>query len=273
LQRITGALSGSYKQEADIDLMNELWTPIGGPSSHFTGTFDGGRHAIANLYVNRSVSENGLFGHSNNATIQYVNIVSGSVTGAGFTAGLVGYMTGGSIFACSNNADVSGSNNEAAGIAGMTAGTNPTIIACRNSGNITGASGKSSHGGILGYAYSATPITACYNTGSVIGNTANSGIRGNGSGAITACYNVGTIATNATGSWNSIGANGTACYTIDLTAGHNNNATIFSDTAWPSTSANAEWGVGDGSGSGTYWKALGSWNGGSPVYPTLFFEE
>jgi hypothetical protein len=91
-------------------------------------------------------------------------------------------------------------------------------------------------------------------------------------GNITACYNVGTIATNATGSWNSIGSNGTANYTIDMPS-HNNNATVFSDTAWPSTTADAEWGVGDGSGSGTYWKDLGSWNGGTPVFPKLFFEE
>jgi uncharacterized protein YjdB len=129
--------AGNYKQEADIDLMSEPWTPI----ATFAGTFDGGRHAIANLYVSRGTTgDNGLFGRSNNATIKYVNIVSGSVTGGGFSAGILGYMTGGLIFACSNNADVNASGNEAAGITSMTAGTNPTIIACRNSGNITNTS-------------------------------------------------------------------------------------------------------------------------------------
>ncbi|MDR2449312.1 MAG: Ig-like domain-containing protein [Prevotellaceae bacterium] len=259
--------AGNYKQEADIDLMSEPWTPI----STFAGTFDGGRHAIANLYVNRGASgDNGLFGRSNNATIKYVNIVSGSVTGGGFSAGLLGYMTGGLIFACSNNADVNASGNEAAGITSMTYGTNPTIIACRNSGNITNT--ETYNGGIVGYVYSATTITACYNPGSVTGKSMNGGIVGSG-GAITACYNTGTITTNDTGTWNSIGNNGAANYTIDLSSGHNNNATVFSGAAWPSAAANAEWGVGDGSGDGAYWKSLGGWNGGSPVYPKLFFEE
>ncbi|MDR2449315.1 MAG: Ig-like domain-containing protein [Prevotellaceae bacterium] len=258
--------AGSYKQEADIDLMSEPWTPI----NPFAGTFDGGRHAIANLYVNRGTSgDNGLFGRSNNATIKYVNIVSGSVSGGGFSAGLLGYMTGGLIFACSNNADVNGAGNEAAGITSFTYGTTPTIIACRNSGNITNTA--SYNGGIVGYVGATTIITACYNTGSVTGKDGNGGIVGGG-GDITACYNTGTIATNATGTWNSIGNNGAACYTIDMPS-HNNNATVFSDTAWPSAAANAEWGTGDGSGTGTYWKDLGNWNGGSPVYPKLFFEE
>ncbi|MDR1863971.1 MAG: hypothetical protein LBR08_00175 [Bacteroidales bacterium] len=48
---------------------------------------------------------------------------------------------------------------------------------------------------------------------------------------------------------------------------------IFSASAWPTIGANAEWGIGDGSGSGKWWKSLGNWNGGNPVYPKLWFEE
>jgi uncharacterized protein YjdB len=265
-QLIKTALGGSYRQEADLDLMNESWTPI----SIFSGTFTGDRHTIANLYVSRGTfGDNGLFGRSSNATIQYVNIVSGSVSGKGASAGILGYMTGGLVFACSNNADVSGEDNNLGGIVGFTYGTDPTIIACRNSGNITNT--EAYNGGIVGYVGVATTIIACYNTGTITGKTMNGGIVGAG-GNITASYNTGTIATDAAGSWNSIGNSGVACYTIDLSAGHNNNATVFSGAAWPSTSANAEWGVGDGSGSGKYWKSLGNWNGGSPTYPKLFFE-
>ncbi|WP_010260777.1 hypothetical protein, partial [Treponema primitia] len=76
----------------------------------------------------------------------------------------------------------------------------------------------------------------------------------------------------------------TACYWVertDVTGSTTNGGggTLFSDSAWPSTTGSSgqstEWGTGDGSGSGTYWKSLGGWNGGGTytVYPTLWFEE
>ncbi|MDR1197640.1 MAG: Ig-like domain-containing protein [Prevotellaceae bacterium] len=42
---------GIYKQEADIDLMNEEWTPIGAFQNYFTGTFNGGTYTLANLKI------------------------------------------------------------------------------------------------------------------------------------------------------------------------------------------------------------------------------
>jgi hypothetical protein len=55
----------------------------------------------------------------------------------------------------------------------------------------------------------------------------------------------------------------------------NTNATPFSDTSWPTTGTYLQWGIGasDGSGDGNYWKDLGGWNGGNPVYPKLWYEE
>jgi hypothetical protein len=76
----------------------------------------------------------------------------------------------------------------------------------------------------------------------------------------------------------------TACYWLDVPG---DNATdgigettgnidptffAFGNTAWPSTTDHAEWGTGDGSGSGLYWLSLGSWNAGTPTFPKLWYE-
>ncbi|MCA6448913.1 MAG: hypothetical protein IM587_01825 [Chitinophagaceae bacterium] len=44
----------------------------------------------------------------------------------------------------------------------------------------------------------------------------------------------------------------------------------FSATAWPSASEG--WTTGNGTNN-AYWKSLGGWNNGNPVYPKLFYEE
>jgi hypothetical protein len=44
----------------------------------------------------------------------------------------------------------------------------------------------------------------------------------------------------------------------------------FSSTAWPAASA-AGWSLYDGTVGD--WKSLGSWNGGTPDYPELWWEE
>jgi hypothetical protein len=46
---------------------------------------------------------------------------------------------------------------------------------------------------------------------------------------------------------------------------------LFGGSNWPTNTA--QWGTGDGSGDNKYWKSLGGWNGGNPVYPKLYFEE
>ena len=50
----------------DIDLGNTLWTPIGDSASaegrQFLGSFDGGRHTVSGLYVDKKYGYAGLFG-------------------------------------------------------------------------------------------------------------------------------------------------------------------------------------------------------------------
>jgi hypothetical protein len=117
-------------------------------------------------------------------------------------------------------------------------------------------------------SFSSSSIIACYNTGSVSGSSNVGGVYGSSSVSshyysssfsITACY------------WQDITGDN-ADYGIGKPAS-NISTIIFALGAWPITGTHQQWGTGDGSGNGKYWKALGGWNGGNPVYPTLWFEE
>jgi uncharacterized protein YjdB len=235
-QRIGSGIAGKYKLEANLDLMSESWTPI----TNFSGTFDGGGHTLANLYS----TSNGLFTNFH-GTLKNLGIVSGFVSGNDYVGAFVGNVNSGtaSISGCFNNASVTGTAHSIGGIIGGAFGGQATVTACYNTGAVTSID----HwwvGGIAGYSITAI---ACYNTGVITGDG-----RGNTGGIVA---QAGTK---------------TACYVKDPV--NTGGGTAFSATAWPSTAANAEWGTGDGSGSGKYWKDLGGWNGGSPTYPKLFFE-
>ena len=96
--------------EADIDLNNEDWTPIGTSANQFCGMFDGKNHKISNLYINDSKeyvsggnNENyvGLFGYMKggddagikNLIIENVNVTGclyvGAVLGRSYTGGII----------------------------------------------------------------------------------------------------------------------------------------------------------------------------------------
>ena len=270
---VSGALAGSYKMEADLDLMNETWVPIASP---FTGVFDGDHHTVANIKVT-ATGDKGLFARLQGGTIKNVGIASGTIGASnidGFTGGITGYiMTSGTISGCFNNATVASSANNIGGIAGYCYSTNDTrIIACYNSGNVEG---QTYVGGIVGNINNNNnAVIACYNTGRITTNRPNGtymgGISGS-SGTIIACYNTGEVIGHTGAPAEAIGGTKQGCYRKDGSG--TGTATVFGSAAWPSTGANAQWGIGDGSGDGKYWKSLGGWNGGNPEYPKLFFEE
>ena len=173
------------------------------------------------------------------------------------------------------------------------------ITACYNTGAISSSAseGTSRVGGIVIYINGGT-ITACYNTGAITANeitgTANvGGIAGrtssNNNSSITACYSTGALSASKAATKNIGGIAGehgstttvTACYwktgtgaTYGLGSASSDTGTDkFASDKWPTTGTHTEWGAGDGSGSGKYWRSLGSWNGGTPVYPKLWFED
>lgn len=157
-----------FKLTANIDLNNEPnWTPIGTKvyvgefgqpeSRYFQGTFDGGRHQIANLTITGRNEYVGLFGYVKNATIQNCN-VAGEVSGYNFVGGIVGAVDG-------------KTNN---------------ILNCSFQGNVTG---NAYVGGIVGQVQNQCEVSSCYAIGTVHGgNDKVGGIAGEGRGAIKNCY-------------------------------------------------------------------------------------
>jgi hypothetical protein len=295
--------AGVYRQEADLDLLNLEWTPIG-----LVGTFDGNNHTLANLKISGNSDYVGLFGVIGTFTdkniIRNVHVISGTVSGGDCVGGVCGYSFKSSIINCSNASSVSGhfgvggicgasdsvaitacyNTSSVSGkfdVGGICGGGDSVVItACYNTGMISGNSGI---GGICGHSRS---IIACYNTGSVSGNSGVGGVCNYASSSITACYNTGMISGNSKvgGIYGgkSSSSSISACYWKDMSnaaadydtgsPANNTGTSIFGITAWPAIATDIEWGTGDGSGSGKYWKSLGGWNGGNPVYPTLFFE-
>ncbi len=215
-----GEYSGTYfKQTADLDLNDMVWTPIGVYASSnaaraFSGHYDGGGHAISGLNVNMAaVSANqgaGLFGYvkgnaENRVSIEGV-VVDGSVvqTAAsyGYTAALVAYGEYIDIRNCGNEAEVQSAYQTAAGII-----ANPrfyTIDGCYNHGDITSTYARGGYaGGISAMAANssyANAVTNCYNTGSITSSYYAGGINSQLYGMSTSaahtfrnCYNAGTI--------------------------------------------------------------------------------
>ncbi|AEF84298.1 GLUG domain protein [Treponema primitia ZAS-2] len=306
IRTASGGLSGKYKQEADLDLMGippaskgsawsgQQWTAIGASSSaaQFKGTFDGGGKAISNLFIsNTSADDQGLFGYvGQNGTVQNVHIASGSVTGRNRVGGVAGENRG-AIIDCSNSGDVTGtnSNNGVGGVVG-TGLEFSTITACSNTGNVTGTGTyySISVGGVVGYLDQGVTVTACYNTGDVICTTPSPNVGGvvgrNWNTNVTACYNIGAVVASGSNVGAVVGnknsGSTTACYWIERTdvtgsTSSDGGGTKFGEgDAWPSNDASAQWAIGNHDGtSGNYWKSLGGWNSGRPVYPKLWWEK
>ena len=67
---------------ADIDLNNQPWTPIGTYTNAFKGNFDGKGHKISNLKAGtNSQSDVGLFGYTTDGTIKNIHIHNAEIKG------------------------------------------------------------------------------------------------------------------------------------------------------------------------------------------------
>ena len=204
--------SASAMLTADINLKNychaaedgkELlsWIPIGNGDNHWTGKMDGQAHTISNLYIKTAQNYVGLFGSTNDATIQNlifdcakVENVSTTNTKTDYTGILVGCAyaytnspahikgikttnnctvigqedTGGIVGSaninlenCGNLSSVKGTR-EVGGIAGLSRYKN--IKRCTNYGTVE--NDDSYIGGIIGYAIE-TSIEDCANYGKI----------------------------------------------------------------------------------------------------------
>ena len=253
-----------FKLDVDINLNDKPWTP----TKEFRGVFDGQHHKITGLKVSVAGEEVGLFGQLS-STGRLSNLhVSGDVENTSPTT----YYAAG-------------------GICGVHSGV---ITNCSFSGSVRGTE---TVGGIAGRESSAIPkIYGCYNEGAIDGANAG-GILGKNDGygcEIKGCYNIGAIQSSSGGTFGAITsstADGSSvmasCYVKEkYAAAHVTEETVFGSSGWPTSTNNTVW-YADPSNDGTYtagsdgvptgnykfWKSLGSWNGGTPQYPKLWWEE
>ena len=193
-----GACTG-YELTADLDFdtgtagdrtddaYSNGWQPIGSSySNSFTGVFDGGGHAIANLYVNLpSTDYVGLFGYLR-GEVRNLGLVGVDVRGDGNVGGLAGSNRG-AIRASYATGTVSG-NNGVGGLAGSNSGTISGSYAAGTVG------GEDRVGGLAG-SNSGT-ISGSYATGTVSGDDQVGGLAGYNGRTIMASYATGTVSGN-----------------------------------------------------------------------------
>ena len=226
-------LSASYGSEtykgkvfalnANINLNDKAWTPIGTSASLFTGTFDGKSFAIIGMKV-EGASYLGLFG-AIKATVKDLT-VDGEVTGtAGVNGILAGQIQGGStISGVTTKGSVTGGGSDVGGIAGdiklgtgnvtvsdcvnyatitcnasatvalaggITGGTDNIAVIIRNCVNYGKVTSKNNFvGGIAGLfrKHADSLIENCKNFGNITGKTGTGGIAGGNRGLIKTSY-------------------------------------------------------------------------------------
>ena len=247
----------------DIDLGNQLWTPIGKDSHEFTGCFDGQGHTVSGL--NATAQYAGLFGVIKNAEITGV-VVQGTVTSSNSSSGDAGGIVGRAIGTkntltdCGNEATVSG-GSYCGGILGNSQNWNTEVAIsdCYNAGSVKATDRAA--GIVARYNASNPSISDCYNTGNIASETYAAGIFGGSSTKISKCYNTGTIkgtGLDKTGAITTINTNGLkTCYYLESSIPDG----ALTSGATPISDAN---GLLENLG-GTNWKTVRGVNNGYPV--------
>ena len=110
---------------ADIDLGNKEWTPIGSEEHPFKGHFIGNNHTIKNLKITQSDKDNiGLFGYiegqsANHAKVDSIYISSCSITGGNNVGALCGKASNTEFAHCAIKTATINGKTKVGGLAGM----------------------------------------------------------------------------------------------------------------------------------------------------------
>ena len=186
-----GANGSDAYLTADIDMTaySSSYTPIGSEAKPFKGTFDGRNFRIKNLKISGG-NGFGVFGTvTGGATIKNLVLDSSSSITGGAYLGIIGVSSGSGLVTIScvgNEADITGSAQNAAGIIGcnMNSSCEFFISDCYNTGTITGGNESAS---ICGWIGSNGVMQNCWNIGSVNGyDWGNDMVRG--STTLLNCY-------------------------------------------------------------------------------------
>lgn len=196
-----------FRLTNNIDLNNELWTPIGVDALHsFGGSLDGGGKTISGLKVETNGAWAGLFGSVRGTygvpmTMRDLTLKNGSVkftsSGTSCSGGLVAAVEGETVLELRNvvaeNLTVSGGIFGSGGLLGR---GRVAMTNCHNrGGSVTGGYA----GGLAGMGYSNLQdhvLAGCTNSAEVVGKRTAGGMTGNethSDGSYTDCTNSGSI--------------------------------------------------------------------------------
>lgn len=196
-----------FRLTNNIDLNDELWTPIGVDALHsFGGSLDGGGKTISGLKVETNGACAGLFGSVRGAygvpvTMRDLTLKNGSVkftsSGTSYSGGLVAVVEGSIALELRNvvaeNLTISGDISGSGGLLG----NGPAVMTdCHNrGGSVTGRYA----GGLAGKGHTTLlnhVFTGCTNSAAVSGEKSAGGMTGNetyNDGSYTSCANSGSI--------------------------------------------------------------------------------
>ena len=167
-----------YIQTADIDMNNELFTPIGKPwkdgnyndSIRFYGKYDGNFKKVKNLKIDIDSRYVGVFGYLDGADVTNLSVygsITSTVTSESIknitwcsTGGITGQLSNGHIRNCSFNGTIKSDKLGIGGIAGEV-NRGGTIENCYFNGEIDGHTAKNI-GGITGFVTSDHGVESEY---------------------------------------------------------------------------------------------------------------
>ncbi|MBO7118988.1 MAG: hypothetical protein J6W03_01555 [Bacteroidaceae bacterium] len=223
-----GTSTGNAYLTADVNST----TSIGTGSHRYSGVFDGQGHVVT-LNISGTNEYQGLIGYAADGAVIRNVITRGSVSGSKYCAGIIGGSNGAgtiTISNCGNEADVTTTGINAAGIVGVNIGGNTIyhITNCYNTGTITSGGESAAISGWIGSTSST--VTNCYNSGSVTGVDSNTKSFVRGDVTYINCYTTLDAEDNAQLHDNyatSKVASGELCYQLN---GSTNDGTTWTQT-------------------------------------------
>ena len=156
-----------HKADAEKQVAELNWTPIGNYFKQYQGTFDGNGKTIRNLFICSTSDEIGFFGYAADCRIKNITFDNAKVKGNdNYSTGILAGCAGSCVIEnikTTGNCSVEG-KYETGGIAGR---ANGNISNCENHAIVNGLH---SVGGIVGICFdSENSITSCANYGAITG--------------------------------------------------------------------------------------------------------
>ena len=217
-----------FKLLADIDLENEVWTPLNYETGFARGIdFDGQGHTIYNLTSTDAQNYPSFFGVVI-GTVKNLVFDGATITGGNNVAGvLAGYVGSTSVSAVGNisditvkNATVTGAKRYLGGVAGIISKVSETVQNC-HAINTTVTSTADRVGGLFGQVDKTFTVLNCSAENVTVSGSINiGGLVGVGYGNFTDCTSSGEITSSNTTSNADIGLGGLVGYFENGTISH-----------------------------------------------------